>query len=82
VHYPKGFPDFEGAGLVRQSVNIKTVPDRYLDFIAADVAAPLGARLPTNTWHHHENLTTMQEIDWVIHDQFRHQGGVSLGRSR
>jgi hypothetical protein len=78
VRYPNGYPDFEGAGLVRQKVDISQKPNRTTDFTDADAAAPLGPKLDTNTWHHHENTTTMQEIDRMIHRRFTHRGGVSV----
>ncbi|MBL8855713.1 MAG: HNH endonuclease, partial [Planctomycetaceae bacterium] len=77
VRYPDGYPDFEGAGLVRQSTVIVQVPNRTTDFTDADASAPLGPRLPTNTWHHHQNMTTMQEFDSIIHWCFTHEGGYS-----
>ncbi|WP_445375112.1 HNH endonuclease [Photorhabdus tasmaniensis] len=30
-----------------------------------------------NTWHHHENGRTMQEVPKNIHKPFTHRGGVS-----
>ena len=77
VRYPSGYPDFEGGGFVRQSVEIETVPDHNRDFQAADAAAPMGPRLDVNTWHHHQDMKTLQEIAKIIHDRFRHRGGVS-----
>ncbi|WP_440963534.1 HNH endonuclease [Massilia sp. GER05] len=78
VRYPNGFPDFEGGGYVRQSVDIDMVPNHTTDFINANKTAPLGPKLPTNTWHHNENGVTMQEIDKIIHSRFTHRGGVSI----
>jgi hypothetical protein len=82
VRYPNGYPDFAGGGYVRQSVDIRTVPNHTSDFLNANKAAPLGQKLPTNTWHHHENGTTMQEIDRIIHSRFTHRGGVSIKRGQ
>ncbi|QNQ18829.1 HNH endonuclease [Kosakonia sp. SMBL-WEM22] len=31
-----------------------------------------------NTWHHHQNGTTMQEVPSRIHRKFTHRGGVSF----
>ena len=78
VRYPNGFPDFQGGGYVRQSVDIETVPNHTADFINADKVAPLGQKLPENTWHHHQNETTMEEINKIIHSRFTHRGGVSI----
>lgn len=80
VRYPGGYPDFESAGLVRQSVDIKVRGNHTTDFTDADAAAHLGPKLDTNTWHHHENVTTMQEIDRKVHRRFTHRGGVSIKR--
>ncbi|MFM7888318.1 MAG: HNH endonuclease [Pseudanabaena sp.] len=30
------------------------------------------------TWHHHQNGTTMQAVDEVIHRRFTHRGGGIL----
>ncbi len=79
---PIGYPDFQGAGLVRQQVQFPFLGNYTTDFTTADQLAPLGPKLPQNTWHHVEDLTTMQEIDWQLHDLFHHRGGVSRCRSR
>jgi hypothetical protein len=78
VRYPDGYPDFEGAGFARQKVDIDMTMVRKIDDRLANAAAPLGAKLPTNTWHHHQNLTTMLEVDGVIHRRFTHRGAVSI----
>ena len=78
VRYPQGYPDFSGGGYVRQSVNIETVPNHTTDFNKANKAAPLGPKLPENTWHHHQNGTTMEEVNKIIHSRFTHRGGVSI----
>ncbi|NRN27897.1 HNH endonuclease [Photorhabdus heterorhabditis] len=47
------------------------------DFAKADAAAPKGkANYDLNTWHHHENGKTMQEVPKKIHRPFTHRGGV------
>ncbi|XHJ04879.1 HNH endonuclease [Staphylococcus epidermidis] len=33
-----------------------------------------------NTWHHHEDGKTMQEVNKKIHREFTHRGGTSLKR--
>nr|WP_240155591.1 HNH endonuclease [Pantoea multigeneris] len=33
--------------------------------------------MESNTWHHHENGITMQEVPKNIHSNFTHRGGVS-----
>ena len=82
VRYPNGYPDFEGGGYVRQKVDIDDLKGNHGtspggDFGKADAKAPKGPKLETNTWHHHENGRTMQEVDRKIHDRFKHRGGVS-----
>ena len=82
VRYPNGYPDFEGGGYIRQNVDIQDLKGNHGtnpggDFGKADAAAPKGPKLSTNTWHHHENGKTMQEIDKKIHNRFKHRGGVS-----
>lgn len=73
-----GYPDFAGAGVVRQQVQFPFRGNYTTDFTAANRLAPLGPKLPTSTWHHVEDLQTMQEIDRMIHSQFYHRGGVSI----
>ena len=34
-------------------------------------------KLRSNTWHHHEDLKTLQEVNKSIHAEFTHRGGVS-----
>ncbi len=53
VKYPDGFPDFKGAGLVEQEVDIGGFNNYYDDFNKADELAPNGPRdAINNTWHH------------------------------
>ena len=73
-----GYPNFSGAGLVRQQVKFPFKGNYTTDFTQANKLAPLGPKLPTSTWHHVEDLNTMQEIDRVTHSQFYHSGGVSI----
>ena len=47
------------------------------DFDKADAKAGSRADYKNNTWHHHENMKTMQEVPKSIHDEFTHRGGVS-----
>ncbi|WP_193385096.1 HNH endonuclease, partial [Rhodanobacter spathiphylli] len=44
-------------------------------------SAPLGPKLYENTWHHHQNGTTMEEVNKIIHSRFTHRGGVSIKRN-
>ena len=77
VTYTGNFPDFKAAGLVRQEVKISMKGNYTTDLADAEATAPLGPKLKTNSWHHHEDGTTMQEIDQEIHARFTHDGGVS-----
>ncbi|AZV69417.1 hypothetical protein DT426_16090 [Bacillus cereus] len=80
VSYPRGFPNFKSAGLVRQEVPIGEFNRYDIDFAKADELAPNGPKLDENTWHHHQDLTTMQEVSKEIHRRFRHMGGMSLAK--
>ncbi|RIV08240.1 T7SS effector LXG polymorphic toxin [Priestia flexa] len=80
VSYPGGFPDFKSAGMVKQEVPIGKFERYDLDFAKADELAPNGPKSDENTWHHHQDLTTMQEIDKEMHRRFRHMGGMSLSK--
>ena len=80
VSYPEGFPDFKSVGLVRQEVPIGEFNRYDIDFAKADELAPNGPKLDENTWHHHQDLTTMQEVNKEMHRRFRHMGGMSLAK--
>jgi len=82
VTYRNGYPDFEETGLVNKSVDIDEMQgDHYHDYKAANKEAGYGEGAfdhpDETTWHHHENLSTMQNMDSDIHNRFSHQGGVS-----
>ena len=77
IKYIDGFPDFKEAGLVRQEVEIGEFKNYAIDFKKANMTAPLGKKLRSNTWHHHEDLKTLQEVNKSIHAEFTHRGGVS-----
>jgi hypothetical protein len=80
VRYPDGYADF-GPHAIRSA----EVPDLKGnhgrgptgDFGKADSKAGKPADYTKNTWHHHQNMTTMQEVPRSIHDVFHHRGGVS-----
>lgn len=77
-----GFPDFKSAGLVRQEVQIGKFNRYDIDFAKADELAPDGPKLDENTWHHHQDLSTLQEVNKEMHRRFRHMGGMSLANSK
>ena len=77
VQYEGHFPNF--TPYKRQQVDIPNmVGDCEHDFRAANKLAPLGRSLEDNTWHHHQNLTTMQEVPREIHARFTHYGARSI----
>jgi hypothetical protein len=90
VPYPNGFPDFEAAGLVQDTVVFRNkagnvveyAGDRSSDFTHADSNSTVLRNRRTQTWHHHEDLHTLQLLDRVLHDRFHHRGGVSLKKNR
>lgn len=82
VSYPDGYPDFKSAGLVKQEVAIGKFEGYQKDFLKADKEAPNGPKADTSTWHHHQDGTTMQEVDAVLHARFTHQGGMSRKRKK
>ncbi|MDN3235769.1 HNH endonuclease [Pseudomonas sp. WAC2] len=81
MRYSNGYPDFKPYEI--QSVNIEGLKGNHGkglsgDFGRADMATPQGkANYALNTWHHHENGTTMQEVTKSVHNRFIHRGGVS-----
>ena len=54
VAYRNGYPDFKGAGLVEQEVDINSFDSYYTDFKKADKLAERKKRIE-NTWHYHED---------------------------
>ncbi|WP_223569265.1 RHS repeat-associated core domain-containing protein [Pseudomonas sp. BF-R-26] len=80
VRYPGGHPDFTPYEIQRTDVpdlkgNHGKTPGG--DFGKADARAPNGmADYKNNTWHHHQNMVTMQEVPKKIHNRFTHSGGV------
>ncbi|WP_373687892.1 HNH endonuclease [Acinetobacter sp. YH12207] len=81
VRYPNGYPDF--SSYVKQEVKIPNLKGNHSksptgDFGRADALAPNGkADYSKNTWHHHEDKVTMQEMPKDTHNRFTHCGGVS-----
>ena len=76
VTYYGDFPDFDS--YVRQQVEIEGMEGNYTtDYYKADEKAT-QRRLEENTWHHHQDLKTMQEIPRKIHERFTHYGASSI----
>lgn len=86
VRYPDGYPDFSPHSV--QEVDVPDLKGNHGknpsgDFGKADAKAPNGAAdYSKNTWHHHQNGTTMQEVPRDIHNEFTHKGGVSNIKSK
>ena len=63
----------------RQQVDIEGMEGNCTsDFDKADKEAPLGPILDDNTWHHKNNLKTMQEVPTSVHRRFTHYGARSI----
>lgn len=83
--YPNGHPDF--TPFERQQIDVPDLKGNHGknpggDFGKADALAPKGsADYTKNTWHHHENMKTMQEVPKKIHNRFTHSGGVKNMKS-
>lgn len=90
VTYNKeGYPDFspyaETLPNGQKSVSIKYTGSRSKDFRLADKAAGYtrdNPRPPGYTWHHNEDMTTMQLVNSKIHNVaqggFPHAGGINV----
>ena len=75
VSYPNGYPDFKSAGMVRQEAPIGPFVERNKDFAKAREMGYIKSA--DGTWHHHEDGVTLQEVETILHDRFRHRGGIS-----
>jgi hypothetical protein len=62
---------------VKQEVPIGKFEGWNKDFPKADELAPNGPKSSESKWHHHQDGTTMQEIDKVLHKRFTHIGGMA-----
>ena len=92
VPYVNGFPDFKNGTdkegnktFVKQSVEIQDLQFNYTtDFTKAnDEALKKGQPKESDTtWHHHENMITMQEVDEEIHQRFTHEGGCAASKRK
>ena len=75
VSYPNGYPDFKSADMVRQEAPIGPFVERNKDFAKAREMGYIKSA--DGTWHHHEDGVTLQEVETILHDRFRHRGGIS-----
>ncbi|WP_434778814.1 HNH endonuclease [Neisseria sp. Ec49-e6-T10] len=82
IEYMNGFPNFKKGGFVKQEVNIGQFENYPNDFSKADKLAPNGPKKMENTWHHHEDGQTLQEINRKIHNRFTHKGGMSFVKGK
>ncbi|UTX65162.1 HNH endonuclease [Streptococcus constellatus] len=77
VKYTDGFPDFKAAGFVEQEVILEDgFKGRAKDFKEANDISPKTSI--DNTWHHHQDGQTLQELKRSIHSRFTHRGGISI----
>lgn len=80
VSYGNGYPDFKKANLVKQEVELDKFENYKKDFEKGDEKAKSNGNprdANNNTWHHHENKKTLQEINKEIHKDFSHKGGMA-----
>ncbi|MGH6613466.1 HNH endonuclease [Sphingomonas sp.] len=76
----RGYPDFKPHAVDQTKLpgGFQNRPD---DFRAANTQtgrSQYGSKSPPNqTWHHHEDGTTMQLVPRDIHNQFTHAGGIA-----
>lgn len=70
----KGFPDFSPHA--KDTVKINMKGNRTTDFKEANRKAGYDKTPEGYTWHHHEDMTTMQLVPKNIHNTTPHSGGV------
>jgi hypothetical protein len=81
VIYQGKFPDFTPHE--RQRADIPNMQGNCTtDYTAARQRAPLGRELDTSTWHHHQNLVTMQEVPDDVHARFTHYGARAIIKAK
>jgi len=84
VTYEPDEPNFDA--YARQAVKIDDMQgDCTSDFDKADEKAAqgkVGPKEDTNTWHHKNDLQTMQEVPSKIHSRFTHYGARSIIRKK
>lgn len=74
-----GCPDFSQwqHRSVPNGVQIRMRGNHRSDYKAALAAAHLKRTPKGWTWHHHQNMRTMQLVPTRLHDHVKHSGGVS-----
>lgn len=78
-----GFPDFskylhQGAANTENTVRIKLTGEHVADSKLANKAANLSETPELYTWHHNEDVGTMQLIQKDVHKLFAHNGGFAI----
>ena len=71
-----GFPDF--SPYATKTVEIDMAGDREEDEKKANEVAGLEKTPKEDTWHHHQDLKTMQLVPADLHNAVRHTGGVAI----
>jgi hypothetical protein len=74
-----GYPDFSPYS--QKEVKIDLVDGSTKDFSLANKAAGFNSKPKGYTWHHVEDMKTMQLVPTDIHRAFPHSGGASLFRN-
>ena len=90
IAYRDGYPDFEkikyDGSLGKAEVEIDMTGKNGPDFRVANKEAGFGEAKYSHpdgyTWHHHEDMKTMQLIRTDIHNAVPHTGGASGVRNR
>ena len=77
IKYINGYPDYRGAGVVFQMVDIGGFRNRGIDKRLADKLAQTDHVKKGHVWHHSQDGYTMEEISREIHERFTHKGGIS-----
>ena len=76
-----GFPDFSAhlyTGSGPNSVKISFTGSRRLDELEANKAAGFAKTPEGYTWHHKEDMTTMELVESKAHRMTGHSGGVAV----
>ncbi len=86
VRYPNGYPDFKEAGLVKREIDVPHLKGNHGKNPSGDFGKTNNMLIERDgksidysidTFHHHQNGVTMQEMDKNLHNRFTHNGGVS-----
>jgi hypothetical protein len=78
----EGFPNFGPHADKEVTFPRGFLGNRTSDFVQANKLADLPRTPRGMTWHHVEDLRTMQLVPTDLHDAIRHAGGVALMKGR